>query len=307
MNATLTAVPGVRVGHWSDEEAATGVTVIVFPEPNVVAAEVRGAAPGTREIGLLAPGMKVETVQALVLAGGSAFGLSAADGVVSELEREGRGHPTMAGPIPIVPAAILYDLMIGDSEVRPGPEEGAAAYRAASDSAVAQGSIGAGTGAVVAGWRGLDHLKKGGLGCAVANVGDSVVGGLVVANATGDVFTPEGLSLTGGPSLPDGGPATPAPMEHTTLVVVATNALVTRTDLMRFCVRAHDAIGMCVRPAHTRYDGDIVFAVSCGTMDADLDALGEAVFGVVAESIVGGVRRARGLGGVAAIGDKEST
>ncbi|NQV07793.1 P1 family peptidase, partial [bacterium] len=130
---TLTAVPGLTVGHWDDPVAATGVTVIVPPQPNVTAVEVRGAAPGTRETALLAPGMKVEGVQAILLGGGSAFGLAAADGVVAECERQGLGYPTPAGAVPIVPAAILFDLAIGDPSVRPGPEAGAAAFLNASD------------------------------------------------------------------------------------------------------------------------------------------------------------------------------
>ena len=126
---TLTDVPGVRVGHWSDPVGLTGVTVVVPPEPNVAAVEVRGAAPGTRETALLAPGMKVEGVQAIALCGGSAFGLAAASGVMAALEAEGRGYPTMAGPVPIVPAAVIFDLLVGDASARPGPEAGEAAYR----------------------------------------------------------------------------------------------------------------------------------------------------------------------------------
>ena len=126
---TLTSVPGVRVGHWTNRDGVTGVTVIDFPEPNVAAVDVRGGAPGTRETALLAPGKKVETIQAIVFAGGSAFGLAAADGVVVALEAAGRGHDTIAGRVPIVPAAIIFDLMIGDASARPGPEAGAAAYR----------------------------------------------------------------------------------------------------------------------------------------------------------------------------------
>ena len=159
---TITAVPGIRVGHWTDPLALTGVTVVVVPEPNVTTVEVRGAAPGTRETALLAPGMRVESVQAIALCGGSAFGLAAADGVVRELERDQRGHPTPAGPVPIVPAAVVFDLAVGDPAVRPGPEEGAAAYRAATDEPVQMGNTGAGTGATVAGWRGPQHCRKGG-------------------------------------------------------------------------------------------------------------------------------------------------
>jgi L-aminopeptidase/D-esterase-like protein len=302
---TLTDVPGVRVGHWTDSRALTGVTVAVFPEPNVAAVEVRGAAPGTRETALLAPGMRVETVQAIALCGGSAFGLSAVDGVVRELEADGRGHPTFAGPVPIVPAAVLFDLWIGDGSVRPGPEAGAAAYRSATDAPVEMGNIGAGTGATVAGWRGPLAVRKGGLGSAAAPVGDAVVGALAVVNAVGDVFTLEGDPLTGGAPVPPGAPvvANRQDMTQTTLVVLATDASIDRAGLQRLCVRAHDALAVCLRPGHTRYDGDAVFAVSCGRHGEDPDALGEAAFVVVGRAIEAAVRRATAAGGVPASED----
>ena len=137
---TLTAVPGVEVGHWTDPVARTGVTVITFPEPNVAAVEVRGGAPGSREIAILGHGMRVETIQALVFSGGSAFGLASADGVMRRLEADGRGHPTLVGRVPIVPAAVVFDLAVGDPTVRPGPEEGASAYDARSSAPVAHGT-----------------------------------------------------------------------------------------------------------------------------------------------------------------------
>ncbi|MBT8213458.1 MAG: P1 family peptidase, partial [Acidimicrobiia bacterium] len=267
MNATVTAIPGVRVGHHTLPEARTGVTVIDFPEPNVAAVEIRGAAPGSRETALLAPGMRVETIQSLVFAGGSAFGLAAADGVVDELAKAGRGHPTPAGPVPIVPSAIIFDLMNGDGAVRPGPADGAAAFLAASSDPAPTGQVGAGTGATVANWRGPDASRPGGIGSAALRLGDAIVGVLVVLNAVGDVFTLEGEPLTGGPPIPsdDPGPSQARPMQNTTLVAVVTDARASRTDLLRLAVRAHDALGVTLRPAHTRYDGDAVFAISCGT------------------------------------------
>jgi L-aminopeptidase/D-esterase-like protein len=295
---TLTAVPGVRVGHWSDREALTGVTVMVFDEPNVAAVEARGAAPGTREVALLAPGMKVDAIQALVFAGGSAFGLAAADGVMAELEKEGRGHPTPAGAVPIVPAAILFDLMVGDGSVRPTAADGAAAFRAASTAPVAMGSVGAGTGATVAKWRGLETIRKAGIGSAATRVGSATVGALVAVNAVGDAFTLGGEPLTGGPLVPVPPAMTPGPTEHTTLVAVVTDAALSRTDLLRLTVRAHDALAACLRPAHSRYDGDIVFAVSCGPVAADLDAIGEAAFAVTGAAIERGVTEAGSLGGI---------
>src|SRR5690554_5182242 len=198
MNDTITAIPGVRVGHWTDRDAETGCTVVVFPEPNVATAEVRGAAPGTREYALLQPEMRVEQVQAILLTGGSAFGLSAADGVVRELEADGRGHPTLMGPVPIVPAAVVYDLHTGDPRVRPEPEQGAVAYKNASAEPVECGRVGAGTGTRVAGWRGLERARPGGLGSALVRRDGFRVGALAVVNAVGDVFTLEGEPLTGG-------------------------------------------------------------------------------------------------------------
>lgn len=299
---TLTAVPGIEVGHWTDRERVTGVTVVVVPDGNVAAVEVRGAAPGSRETELLRPGMRVESVQAIVLSGGSAFGLAAADGVVQELLKDGRGQPTPTGPVPIVPAAILYDLLIGDPAAHPGPAEGAAAYRATTSAPVEQGSVGAGTGAVVAGWRGKDAMRKGGVGSASVAVGEATVGALAAVNAVGDVFTLEGKALTGGPHVPDWSLAQPPPRgTNTTLVVVATDMRLSRDDLQRLLVRAHDALGACLRPGHTRYDGDAAFAVSCGDQPGDPDAAGEAVFAVVGRSLEAAVVAAEPIGGVTAV------
>lgn len=284
-NTTLTAVAGIEVGHWTNERARTGVTVMTFPEPNVAAVEARGGAPGSRETALLAPGMRVEAIQALVFAGGSAFGLAAADGVVAQLEADGRGHPTPVGRIPIVPAAIIFDLGVGDPNVRPGPVEGAAAYEARTAAPVAVGPVGAGTGASVAIWRGLDHVQRSGLGSYAVECGDATVAALVVLNAAGDVFTLEGEPLTGGPLAP-GPPATlPGVLEQTTLVALATDARLSRTELSRLIVRSHDALGTCVRPAHTRLDGDIVFAVACGTETGEVEALSEAAYVATARAI----------------------
>lgn len=278
MNRTLTAIPGIQVGHWTDTVAATGCTVIVLPEPNCIAAEFRGAAPGTREAALLEPGMKVEQAQAVVFTGGSAFGLASADGVVRELEKDGRGHPALLGPVPIVPAAVVYDLHTGDYSVRPGPEEGAAAYRAAGSAPVEMGRVGAGTGTMVAGWRGIKGARPGGLGSALVEGDGFSVGALAVVNAVGDIFTLEGEPLTGGSLVP--GPPTqpPQPLQQTTLVMIATDARLSRTHLGRMAVRGHDALAVCIRPAHTSHDGDAVFTVSCGEVEADPDLVAEAAW-----------------------------
>jgi L-aminopeptidase/D-esterase-like protein len=299
---TITAVSGVRVGHWTDPVGLTGVTVVLLSEPNVTTGEVRGAAPGTREIALLAPGMKVEEVQAIVLCGGSAFGLAAADGVMAELEGDGRGFPTPGGVVPIVCAAVLYDLGLGDPRARPGPAEGAIAYRAASSGPVAMGNVGAGTGATVAGWRGPSARRKGGLGSVAVRAGEATVGALVVVNAVGDAFTLEGRPLTGGEPVPEAfSPVRPGPLESTTLAVVATDAALDRAALGRVCVRAHDALAVCLRPSHTRYDGDAVFAASCGRLPGDPDVVAEAAFVVVGRSIEAALRAARPVAGIPAV------
>lgn len=291
MNDSITAVPGVKVGHWSDHDAMTGCTVVVLPEPNVVAGEARGAAPGTREFALLQPGMRVEQIQALLLTGGSAFGLSAADGVVRGLEADGRGHETPVGRVPIVPAAVIFDLF-PDFLARPGPDEGEAAYQAASDDPVRSGLMGAGTGATVAKWRGFDHRRPGGLGSALRTVGDASVGVLVVVNAVGDVFSLEGESLTGGDVEPGPPNLTPEAFTNTTLVVVATDAALSRLQLFRLVVRAHDALAACIRPVHTDFDGDVVFAASVGSVAAEVHSLAEAAFGATARAIENAVRAA---------------
>lgn len=281
--ATLTSIPGVRVGHWTDGDAQTGCTVIDLPEPNVIAGETRGAAPGTREMALLQPGMSVEQAQAIVLCGGSAYGLAAADGVMTALEADGRGFPTPGGLVPIVPSAVLYDLMVGDGSVRPGPAEGAAAYAARSAEPVSLGRVGAGTGATVAKWRGT--LVPGGLGSAVVDIGGALVGALVVVNALGDVFDLEGRALTGGPHAP--GPLQmPSPdAQNTSLAVVATDAALSRVQLGRVCVRAHDAFGACLRPAHTAFDGDTCFATSVGQVEVAPHDVAEAAFQAVGRAI----------------------
>jgi L-aminopeptidase/D-esterase-like protein len=288
---TITSVPGVKVGHWTDPEARTGCTVVVLPEPNVTAVEVRGGAPGTRETDLLAVGSRIDQVQAILLTGGSAFGLAAADGVMRELAADGRGHPTPVMPIPLVPAAVVFDLPPQGGGTRPGPDQGAAAYRAASADPVEMGWVGAGAGTSSAKWRGFEFRVRTGIGSATAAMADGrPVGALVVLNPVGDVFTLEGEPLTGGPPIPPPPALPPRPLVNTTLVVVATPIQLRRTDLTRLTIRAHDAIGACVRPAHTRYDGDVVFASACGIEAGDVDLAAEAAFVATGRAIEAAVR-----------------
>ncbi len=296
-NHTITAVPGVSVGHHTDHAAATGVTVLTFPEPNIAVVDVRGGAPGTRETDTLGDAIKPVTINALVFAGGSAFGLAAATGVVAEIEAEGRGAPTPAGPVPIVPSAIVFDLMIGDRPGRPTPEDGAAAYRSRTAEPVSLGRVGAGAGTTVAAWRGPGAMQFAGVGSAAVAVGDATVGALVVLNAAGDVFSLEGEPLTGGEPASLTPPVGPVLGDNTTLICVATDAgIEDRNELRRVAIRAHDALGACVRPTHTRYDGDSAFIVSFGTKTADVDVVQQAAFVAVGRAIEAALGESRSPG-----------
>jgi L-aminopeptidase/D-esterase-like protein len=286
---TLTAVAGIEIGHWTHPSGATGCTVVVLPEPNVTSVEIRGAAPGTRETALLAPGMRVEAVQAILLTGGSAFGLAAADGVVNELAARGRGFPTPLGPVPIVPAAVIFDAGAADPALRPDANSGAAALAAASVDAPGTGRVGVGAGATVAKWRGPEAMRPGGLGSAAVEVEGTTVAALAAVNALGDVFSLEGEPLTGGAAAPAfTGPQWPG--SNTTLVVVATDAALDRTAVHRMAVRGQDALAACLRPGHTRYDGDTVFATACGTRPGNIDAVTEAAFVTTGRAIEAAVR-----------------
>jgi L-aminopeptidase/D-esterase-like protein len=233
--------------------------------------------------------MRVEQAQAILLTGGSAFGLAAADGVMRGLEADGRGHETPVGRVPIVPAAVIFDLF-PDFAARPGPDHGEAAYRAASPDPVISGLVGAGAGATVAKWRGFEHRMPGGLGSALRAAGEASVGALVVLNAVGDVFTLAGEALTGGDVEPGPPDLTPEAFTNTTLVVIATDARLSRLQLFRLVVRAHDALAACLRPVHTDFDGDVVFAASVGTREAEVHSLAEAAFGATAHAIEKAVR-----------------
>jgi len=291
--SSITDVPGVEVGHHTDRHALTGVTVLTFSEPNLAVVDVRGGAPGTRELGIFGPAIKPVTLNALVFAGGSAFGLAAAQGVMEEIEKEGRGAPTPTGPVPIVPAAIIYVLLVGRSDVRPTTEDGRVAYLARSTRAVESGPVGAGTGATVGKVHGPDGITPSGIGSFSVEVDEATVGALVVLNAVGDAYDLAGHRLTGSAELDRLGMDGPLG-SNTTLIAIATDANVSdRNELRRLGVRAHDALAATIRPAHTRYDGDTAFVVAAGRAEADIDRLGEAVFDAVAKSIVRAVLAGR--------------
>ena len=283
----ITEVPGVTVGHWTG--TGTGVTVITFPPGTTASCEVRGGAPATRETALLEPGRVVEHVDAIVLTGGSAFGLAAADGVVRALADAGRGFPTAGGPVPIVPAAAIFDLVVSGGHP-PGAEEGRAALHASTAGPVALGRVGAGCGATVGKWRGREHAVAGGLGSAAARDGAVVVAAVAVVNAIGDVIGADGR-IVAGSTAPAGTPgfAEPSPFdegEHTTLVVVATNGRLTKLACRLAAESAHHGMVRALRPSHSRHDGDIAFAAATGEVaDLHLDRLRVLVEDVTAEAI----------------------
>jgi L-aminopeptidase/D-esterase-like protein len=281
-------VAGVRVGHWTG--ARTGVTVVLAPDGTVGSAEVRGGAPASRELAVLEPSRTVTRVDAVVLAGGSAFGLAAADGVMRVLAGRGQGYPTAGGPVPIVPAAAVFDLVDADS-VRPGAEEGRAAVEAAAD-ATQTGSVGAGRGATVGKWRGREYAVPGGFGVATATCDDAHVIAFAVVNAVGDVIGADG-ALIAGSTAPADAPAfaADAPFEeeaastNTTLVVVATDAVCDKPGCHLVAQSAHDGVARAVHPAHTRYDGDLSIALATGAVEVHLDRLRAVAADVVAEAI----------------------
>jgi L-aminopeptidase/D-esterase-like protein len=284
---TLREVPGIRVGHWTDATAGTGCTVVLADDGAVAGVDVRGSAPGTRETDLLRPTALVERVHAICLAGGSAFGLAAADGVVRYLSERGIGYDTGVRPVPIVPAAILFDLGVGSPDAYPGPDEGYAACRAAESGAGSlEGRVGAGTGATVGKLAGMEHAAPGGIGSAGVRLADgSTLAALAVNNAVGNVMGRDGSLLAGVP-LPPPGDAGPPPAANTVLVVVATDAMLDRGQARKLAELAHDGIAQAISPPHTLLDGDVAFALSTARRRApaglqDLVALGAATVEVV--------------------------
>jgi L-aminopeptidase/D-esterase-like protein len=273
MTADLTDVDGVRVGHWTDPAGATGCTVVLLPDAGAVTAvDVRGAAPGTRETDVLAPENLVDVAHAIVLTGGSAFGLATADGVMRRLEERGVGIPTSGGPVPIVPAAVLYDLAPGAA--RPDAAAGYAACVAAeAGGRCGSGPVGAGTGATLGKLLDPGTSVPGGLGTIARSLPDGgTVGAVVAVNAVGDVVAPDGSLLAGEGAvdrlLRDGLGTVPPLGSHTTLAVVATDLPLTKVQAHRLATVAHDGLAHALRPVHTAYDGDTVFVVSTGRGEA---------------------------------------
>lgn len=284
---SVTDVQGITVGHWTDEVAMTGCTVVLPPADTIASCEVRGGAPGTRSTDILQPGTIVEVAHAVVLTGGSAFGLATASGVERFLEERGIG--TEVGPVrvPTVPAAVIFDLGVGDATRRPGPDEGYLACVAASVD-VPEGRVGAGTGATVAKLWGPERAVPAGLGTWSARAGDLIVGAIVVVNAVGEVVDERGEVLAG-PSLAPGerredlverlGPGA------TTVGVVATNGRLTKPEARRLASVAHDALDLAIRPAHTLFDGDTLFTLATGTVEADSTEVARLVEPALTEAI----------------------
>jgi L-aminopeptidase/D-esterase-like protein len=311
----------VRVGHFTDRRRPTGCTVVIFEHGAVAGVDVRGSAPGTRETDLLNPINTVQQVNAIVLSGGSAFGLDAASGVMRYLSEQHEGFHLGSITVPIVPAAILFDLEIGDPQIHPNAEAGYEACQSASDSHLAQGNVGAGAGATVGKLFGMGCAMKSGLGTASVQIGNSgiFVGALVAVNAVGDVRSCHDGSLLAGARTPDGiglrdsmaevlkGATLAAHEEHrtganTTIGVVGTNAQLTKTEVSKVAQMAQDGLARAIAPVHTAYDGDTIFAVANGSspVRGNVSAIGSVAAVALARAVNNAVWSATALPGLPA-------
>jgi L-aminopeptidase/D-esterase-like protein len=321
---TIADVPGIRIAHGTDEEGITGCTVILCGSDGAVAGvDVRGSAPGTRETDLIRPSARVERIHAICLCGGSAFGLAAADGVMRYLAEEGIGVETGVRRVPIVAAAVIFDLAIGSSSAGPTRE---LAYQACRDAApgepLVEGSVGVGTGATVGKVMGLERATKAGLGTAARRLPDgTIVGALAVTNAGGNVVDRSGRILAGvrdeaggfidaeraileGRARRRTDPTAQASgVGNTTLAVIATDGRLDRGQTRKLAEQGHDALARAIRPVHTLYDGDTVFSLSTGMREVDPVVLGVAATDALIEAIERSVRMAHGRGGVPGLAD----
>ena len=309
-------IAGVRIGTWTAPGAVSGCTVVLPPPGTVGALAVRGAAPGTREAAALSPAGKVDVCHAVVLAGGSAYGLAAADGVMTRLEADGIGYPVLSAVVPIVGAAIVLDAAVFDPASRPDAAAGAAAYDAASDDDPAEGRVGAGAGCSVAKVAGLEHAWRSGQGLAVRRAGGVTVGALVVNNALGEIVDDDGTWVARA-RVPDDAPRYPevdavrgaggdGRMSNTVIGVVVTDARLTKAQVHRVADLAHSGVARTVRPAHTQLDGDALFALATGAVaveDIGLDLVASLAAEAVAEAARRAVRRAVGDGRLPGLAD----
>jgi L-aminopeptidase/D-esterase-like protein len=307
----ITDVQGLKVGHHTDTRRPTGCTVVLCEAGVACGVDVRGAAPGTRETDLLAPGNLVDRVHALLLAGGSAFGLDAAGGVMRWLDEHGHGFAVGPARVPIVPAAVLFDLWLGDARIRPDADAGFAACQAASARAPAQGSVGAGAGATVGQIFGIAHAMKGGIGSACLEVNGLRIAALVAVNAAGDVIDPATARVVAGSRQLDG--RTPRRITAalarglmppnilagaaTTIGVVATDAVLDKAQCARLATMSHDGLARCIDPVHTASDGDTMFALATGAAGRTLPltVLGALAAEVTQRAVLNGVRAATGV------------
>ncbi len=309
----ITDVPGIRLGHCTLSARPTGCSVLLFEDSACASVDVRGAAPGTRETDLLDPVNFVQEVHAIVLSGGSAYGLAAAQGVMQYLEENKAGFALGNGVIPIVPAAVLMDLEVGDFAVRPDAQAGYLACQAATAAPSPQGNIGAGAGATVGKMFGMAHAMKAGLGTASHTVPGTniVVGAVVAVNAVGDIQAPDSPTILAGARTPDGRgfrSTAQAIMQgyrvgnlqssNTTIGAIATNVSLNKAQLRKIAAMAHDGFARTINPIHTMWDGDTIFAVSTGREsghDADITALGTIAAIVMAQAVVHATINAQGI------------
>jgi L-aminopeptidase/D-esterase-like protein len=309
----ITKIAGIKVGHYTDEKGVTGCTVILCPSGAVAGVDVRGSAPGSRETELLKPTKTVQKIHAIFLSGGSAFGLDAAAGVMRYLEEQEIGYRTPDGVVPIVPTAILYDLGVGEAKARPSAEDAYEACRKA-DQTFEEGSVGAGTGATIGNILGKASWMKGGLGSVCQKLpGEVLVAALAVVNAVGDVIDEHGQIIAGA-RRPDGQYLDTASFlkeqavdarkgvaksgENTTLVVLVTNAKLDKSQANKLAELGHDGIAKAIRPAHTTFDGDTVFALATGEVEASPDAVGVVAIEATAEAIRRSVQLAKSIANI---------
>lgn len=320
MYNAITDVPGIKVGHYTDREAATGCTVILCEQGATAGVDIRGSASGTREIDSLSLTHLVQEIHAVLLSGGSAFGLDAAGGVMRYLEERGYGLDMRLVRVPIVPTAILYDLSLGNAKVRPGVEQGYQSCLAATSGEVAEGTVGAGTGTTVGKARGINNATKSGIGTASQRIGDDlIVGAIVAVNAVGEVIDPETGEIIAGVRNRNGGGFikttevwknrtgfSPPVGTNTTIGVVATNACLDKVQATKVAQMAHDGLARTIRPAHTMLDGDTIFALSLnkgGDRQENITMIGAVAAEVMVIAVVRAVRMAETLLGIPAAGD----
>ncbi len=311
MHDDITDIPGIRVGHDTKLEAGTGCTVILCDTPAVGGVDVRGGAPATRETDLLHPMHLVEEVHAVLLTGGSAYGLDAASGVMRYLEERNVGYDVGVARVPIVPAAAIFDLGFGSAKIRPDAAAGYRACEQATAEAVTQGNVGAGTGATVGKMAGPVFMMKGGLGSASTHLDDgTLVGAIVAVNASGDVIDPQTQQVIAGARNPLGSFIFSNPFGNTTIAVIATSASLSKEATNKVAQMAHDGLAQVLRPAHTMFDGDTVFSLALGpgletkrdpeTTASQVSRIGAAATTTLARAIVKAVRHATDLHGVPA-------